>query len=97
MFESMRSDFQSPDHLGEVYLAGGPGLDFQTWETLEAGGGENEKRRVEVHRLPHLKIEMWATQLYRSDVGHPPASHDFTDKQLECFCGIVSGYIIDIK
>jgi hypothetical protein len=39
---------------------GGAGLDFQTWETLEAGVGENEKRRV--HRLTHLKIEMWATR-----------------------------------
>src|ERR1035437_8472888 len=46
-----------------VVVRGLPGLDFQTWETLEAGVGENEKRRVGVHRLPHLKIEMWATQL----------------------------------
>ena len=41
---------------------GGPGLDFQTWETLEAGVGENEKRRVGVHRLPYLNVEMWATR-----------------------------------
>ena len=47
---------------------GAPGLDFQTWETLEAGVGENEKRQIEVHCLPHLKIEMWATQRYRSDM-----------------------------
>jgi hypothetical protein len=50
---------------------GAPGLDFQTWETSEPGVGENEKPLVEVHRLPHLKIEMWATQRYRSDMGHP--------------------------
>ena len=31
------------------------------------------RRRIEVHRLPHLKIEMWATRIHgRSDVGHPP-------------------------
>jgi hypothetical protein len=46
----------------EQWVMGGPGLDFQTWETLEAGVGENEKRRVGAHRLTHLKIEMWATR-----------------------------------
>jgi hypothetical protein len=49
-----------------------PGLDYQTWETSESGVGENEKPLVEVHRFPHLKIEMWATQRYRSSMGHPP-------------------------
>jgi hypothetical protein len=39
---------------------------------LEAGVGENEKRRV--HRLTHLSIEMWATEFYWADVGHPPRS-----------------------
>jgi hypothetical protein len=37
---------------------GGASLDFQTCETLEAGGGENEKSRVGVYRLPHLNVEM---------------------------------------
>jgi len=30
------------------------GLDFQSWETLEAGVGENEKRPVEVRGSPHF-------------------------------------------
>lgn len=34
---------------------------------------ENKRQRVGVPRPPHLKIEMWATQLYSwSDLGHPP-------------------------
>ena len=51
---------------------GAPGLDFQTWETSEPEDGENENPLVEVHRLPHLRIEMWATQRYWPDMGHPP-------------------------
>ena len=51
---------------------GGASLDFQSWETLKAGVGESEKRRAGVHRLPHLKIEMWATHRYWPDMGHPP-------------------------
>jgi hypothetical protein len=50
----------------------GPGLDFQTWETSGPGDGENENKMVEVHRLPHLRIEMWGTQRYWPDMGHPP-------------------------
>jgi hypothetical protein len=48
--------------LVSITRPGAPNLGGQTRETLEAGGGENEKRRVGVHRLPHLKIEMWATR-----------------------------------
>jgi len=56
-------------------LLGGPGLDFRAWETLETGVGENEKRPIEVHCLPHLRIEMWATHLYGwSDAGYLPIS-----------------------
>jgi len=29
-----------------------PGLDFQTWETSEAGIEENKNPLVEVHRFP---------------------------------------------
>jgi len=32
--------------------AGGPGLDFQNWETSEAGVEENKNPLVKVHRLP---------------------------------------------
>jgi outer membrane protein OmpA-like peptidoglycan-associated protein len=38
---------------------GGPGLDFQSWETLEAGVGENEKRPVEV-RGSHPTFMVWS-------------------------------------
>jgi hypothetical protein len=60
-------------------LLGGPGLDFQTCETLEAGVGENEKRRVEVRGShPSLeKSEGWATQLYGLVKGAPPAGYYF--------------------
>jgi hypothetical protein len=52
---------------------GAPGLDFQTWETSRLGDSEYEKPQVEVHCLPHLKIEMCATQIDWADLGHPPA------------------------
>jgi hypothetical protein len=42
---------------------GFPRLGFQTWETSEPGVGESENSPVEVHPLPHLKIEMWARQI----------------------------------
>jgi hypothetical protein len=49
----------------------GPSLDLQSWETLEAGVGENEKQPVEVRGShPSLeKSEGWATQLLWFDQG----------------------------
>jgi hypothetical protein len=53
---------------------GGPGLDFQSWETLEDGVGENEKRPIEIRGShPSLeKREGWAIQLYGLVKGAPP-------------------------
>jgi hypothetical protein len=44
-------------------IHGFPSLDFQRWGTSEARMKENKNPLVEVYRLPHLKFEMWATQL----------------------------------
>jgi len=44
---------------------GAPGLDIETWESAKLGITENNNPQVEVHRLPHLKVEMWATQHLR--------------------------------
>jgi hypothetical protein len=59
--------------LNQPRTMGGPGLDFQTWETSV---GENESPQVEVHRIPHLKIEMWATHRYWPDMGDPPKGRE---------------------
>jgi hypothetical protein len=43
-----------------------PGLRYAPSEAIFTVSPREERQRVEVHRLPHLKIEMWATRL-----GHP--------------------------
>lgn len=46
---------------------------FSDLGNSDLGGSENEKRRFGVRRPPHLKIEKWATQIYRgADLGQPP-------------------------
>jgi hypothetical protein len=35
---------------------------FSEMGKIQLGDSEYEKSRVEVHRLPHLKVEMWGTQ-----------------------------------
>jgi hypothetical protein len=55
-------------------MHGWPRSGFSDLGNMIARLRKNEKQRVGVHRLPHLKIEMWATQLYWADMGHPPDS-----------------------
>ena len=49
-----------------------PGLRYASSGATIASSLREERRRVEVYRPPHLRIEMWATWSKRSDPGHPP-------------------------
>jgi hypothetical protein len=51
--------FENPEQA----FGGWPRSGFSDLGNIELGVSEYKKPQVEVHRLPHLRIEMWATQL----------------------------------
>jgi hypothetical protein len=75
---------------------GGPCLDFQSWETLVAGVGENEMRPVEVLGLPliHDKtVDEWGTAV----LGYFMTGRPAHESQIEPWLAIASTLLASAK